>query len=136
MHMAVDEAGDQARAFEVDDEQLHQLYASAHIVVLPSRYESFGLVVVEAMMHGAAVLSTDIGGIAEVTRDGIDAVLVPPADAPALAAAMSALLDDPARRAALGDEARRRFLQHFDIARVAPAIVDMLRASIAAHQVG
>ena len=49
---------------------------------------------------------------------------------------MSALLDDPARRAALGDEARRRFLQHFDIARVAPAIVDMLRASIAAHQVG
>ena len=71
-----------------------------------------------------------------VTRDGIDAVLVPPADAPALAAAMSALLDDPARRAALGDEARRRFLQHFDIARVAPAIVDMLRASIAAHQVG
>ena len=121
---------------EVDDEQLHHLYASAHIVVLPSRYESFGLVVVEAMMHGAAVLSTDIGGIAEVTRDGIDAVLVPPADAPALAAAMSALLDDPARRAALGDEARRRFLQHFDIARVAPAIVDMLRASIAAHQVG
>ncbi|MBK9972972.1 MAG: glycosyltransferase family 4 protein [Acidimicrobiaceae bacterium] len=105
-------------------------------MVLPSRYESFGLVVVEAMMHGAAVLSTDIGGIAEVTRDGIDAVLVPPADSPALAAAMSALLDDPARRAALGDEARRRFLQHFDIARVAPAIVDMLRASIAAHQVG
>ena len=89
-----------------------------------------------AVLGLGAADGDDIGGIAEVTRDGIDAVLVPPADAPALAAAMSALLDDPARRAALGDEARRRFLQHFDIARVAPAIVDMLRASIAAHQVG
>ena len=121
---------------EVDDERLHHLYASAHIVVLPSRYESFGLVVVEAMMHGAAVLSTDIGGIAEVARHGIDAVLVPPADAPALASALNTLLDDSATRARLGEEARRRFLQHFDISTVAPAVVQMLRASIAAHRVG
>ncbi|MCU1500244.1 MAG: hypothetical protein JWM47_4197 [Acidimicrobiales bacterium] len=99
----------------VSDERLHELYTAAEIVVLPSRYESFGLVVVEAMMHGKPVVSTDTSGIRDVVRSGVDGVLVEPSDSLALATAIRALLADRVGAAVLGRAARTRFLEAFHV---------------------
>ncbi|MGZ4725156.1 MAG: glycosyltransferase, partial [Ilumatobacteraceae bacterium] len=110
----------------VDDEALDAAYRAADLVVLPSRYESFGLVMLEAMMHGKAVVSCDVGGIVEVVRDGVDGLLVAPADPVALARAIGELLDDPARRATMGRQGRKRFEQEFSI----PAAMRRFQAMI------
>ena len=99
----------------VDDATLDQLYRRADLVVLPSRYESFGLVMLESMMHGRPQVSCRVGGIREVVRDGIDGLLVEPQDPAALADAIAGLLDDPGRRAAMGREARLRYESEFTI---------------------
>lgn len=123
----------------VDDERLHALYAGADLVVLPSRYESFGLVMAEAMMHGRALVSCDTSGIRDVVRHDVDGVLVAPGDAAALEVAMRQLLSDPARRAALGAAARQRFVEAFHIDRFAErfdsfigrvSLLDASRASV------
>ena len=103
----------------VSDQELHRLYGQSDVVVLPSRYESFGLVMVEAMMHGKALVSCDTSGIRDVVRNGVDGLLVEPGDSRAVAAAMRDLLGDPARRAELGASARQRFLDVFHIDRFA-----------------
>jgi glycosyltransferase involved in cell wall biosynthesis len=79
------------------------LIAAAEVVVLSSHYEGFGLVLVEAMALGRAVVATDCpSGPSEIIRDGIDGFLVPPGDAACLAARLSSLLQDPGLRARLG----------------------------------
>ncbi len=103
----------------VSDSRLHELYAKADVVVLPSRYESFGLVVVEAMMHSRAVISCDTSGIRDVVRHGTDGILVAPGDSEALAKAIDELLANPGRRHELGVAARQRFLEDFHIDRFA-----------------
>lgn len=114
----------------VDDEELHRRYAAADVVVLPSRYESFGLVVVEAMMHGAAIVSSDVGGIREVGRSGVDCLLTPPGDPAALAAALRELVDHPERRVELGVRARERFETTFSIDRCAERVADLLHRTV------
>jgi len=75
--------------------------------------EPFGLVVVEAMLAGRAVVAAAAGGPAEIVEDGVTGLLTPPGDAEGLAAAVDRLLDDDALRARLGrtarDAARTRF---------------------------
>ncbi|CAM9674018.1 unnamed protein product, partial [Phaeothamnion confervicola] len=93
----------------VDDAELQQLYSTSHIVAVPSRYESFGLVMSEALMHGAALVSCDVGGIREFVRDGVDGLLVAPGDVPALAGALERLLDDDGELARFRAQARARF---------------------------
>jgi glycosyltransferase involved in cell wall biosynthesis len=89
------------------------LYAAMDIFVLPSRWEGLSLALVEAMGAGSAVVATDVGGNPEVVRDGRTGLLVPPADAGALAAAIGKLAGDPALRWSLGTaaaaDARDRF---------------------------
>ena len=61
------------------------LMAAADLVVLPSVAEAFGLVLTEALYLGTPVVATRVGGIPEIISDGIDGVLVPPANSEALA---------------------------------------------------
>lgn len=77
----------------VDRAQIRAILADCDVVVVPSRWaEPSGLTVLEGMAAGAAVVASDVGGIPETAGDG--AILVPPADVPALAAVLEALADD------------------------------------------
>ncbi len=96
-------------------------YNRAEIAVVPSLYEGFGLPAGEAMACGTPVVSTTGGALPEVVGDA--GVLVSPGDDRALAGAIGALLDDPARRRALGEAGRERIEQHFDWQRVAEGVV-------------
>jgi len=80
------------------------LYAAADVVVLPSVWEARSLTAQEAMRAGRPLVVADVGGLSELVGDG--AVLVPPGDPTALAAAVRRLLDDPAAAAELGARAR------------------------------
>ncbi len=79
------------------------------------RREPFGRVLIEAMALGKPLVAPREGGPRYIVADGETGLLVPPRDAEALAAAISALLDDPARRAAMGRAARARVDAVFDI---------------------
>jgi glycosyltransferase-like protein len=83
----------------VPDDELAGWYGAADALAFPSLKEGWGLVVLEAMSAGLPVVATDIPVFREYLTDGLDALLVPPADAAALAAAMTALMaDEPLRR--------------------------------------
>ena len=90
--------------------ELRRADVVVHSAVEP---EPFGLVVVEAMLAGRAVVAAAAGGPAEIVEDGVTGLLTPPGDAEGLAAAVDRLLDDDALRARLGrtarDAARTRF---------------------------
>lgn len=91
----------------------------AAAVLVPSLGEGFGMVALEAAERGRPVIASAVGGLPEIVDDGRTGVLVPRADAPALAAAIVALVRDPARAAALGRAARERALAEFSLARCA-----------------
>ncbi|HEX7586798.1 MAG TPA: glycosyltransferase, partial [Anaerolineae bacterium] len=83
-------------------EALPYYYASADVVVMPSLYESFGMVALEAMACGTPVVASDVGGLSYIVRDGETGFLVPEGDPRALADCLGQLLHDPALRARLG----------------------------------
>ena len=83
------------------------LLAIADVVVVPSRWEARALIVQEAMRAGRPLVATRTGGIPELTGEDA-AVLIPPGDPDALAAAVCAVLDDPQLAARLGQAARAR----------------------------
>ena len=89
----------------VATDELAALYAAADLFVLPSRYEGFGMAYAEAMAHGLPVIGTTGGAIPD-TVPADAGVLVPPGDAPALAAALRLLLESPAERDRLAAGAR------------------------------
>jgi glycosyltransferase involved in cell wall biosynthesis len=80
------------------------LLGAADVVVVPSRWEARALIVQEAMHAGRPVVASRVGGIPDLT--GAGALLVPPGDPAALAAAVTAVLDQPALAARLGRAAR------------------------------
>jgi glycosyltransferase involved in cell wall biosynthesis len=85
-------------------------------VVLPSRQEAFGRVLIEAMAAGVPVIASAVGGIPEVCVDGVTALLVPPADPEALAVAIALTLTDQAATAARVEAARADVRTRFDLA--------------------
>ncbi|MGE0713336.1 MAG: glycosyltransferase [Planctomycetota bacterium] len=97
----------------VRGEALVRLFRAADVVVVPSVYEPFGLVALEAMLCGAPVVVAGTGGLAEIVRHGQDGVVVPAGDGAALADALLALAADPALREALGAAGRRRAVDTF-----------------------
>lgn len=86
--------------------------AVAHTSVVA---EPFGRVVVEAMMCGRPVVATRGGGVTEIIRDGETGLLVPPADAPALAAALGRILTDPTLAEKLGKKGREDVMRRFSL---------------------
>jgi glycosyltransferase involved in cell wall biosynthesis/GT2 family glycosyltransferase len=99
----------------VDDAMRSTLYERCDVFVAPSRYESFGLVYLEAMSYGKPCVACDAGGAPRVVRDGETGVVVPVGDADRLAEALVELVQDPARRARLGEAGLRRVREHYSV---------------------
>ena len=96
-----------------------QILSHATVFACPSLYEPLGIVNLEAMACGSAVVGSRVGGIPEVVADGETGLLVPPGDPAALAEAINALVRDPARAARLGRRGRERAVAEFSWASVA-----------------
>jgi glycosyltransferase involved in cell wall biosynthesis len=90
-------------------EEVRRLLAEATVFVLPTRFESFGIAFLDAMVSGVPCVGSQVGAVPEIL-EGVG-VCVPPGDAQALATAIGALLDDPARRAAMAEAGKRRVLE-------------------------
>lgn len=93
-------------------QRLRLFYAAADVTVMPSYYESFGMVALEAMACGSPVVASRVGGLTTTVRDGVTGHLVPEGDAGALAARLAALLADRSARERLGREATRWASEH------------------------
>lgn len=103
----------------------------ADVFCAPSLHgESFGIVLLEAMAAGTPVVASNISGYAKVTRDGADAVLVPPGDATALAAALGRVLDDADCAAGLVASGTER-VADFSMAALAELYAGFYRDAIA-----
>lgn len=88
-----------------DQDALVGYYASAQAVIMPSHYESFGMVALEAMACGTPVIASEVGGLAFLVRDGETGFHVPDRDPEALAEKLQLIINDPELRAKLGQRA-------------------------------
>jgi glycosyltransferase involved in cell wall biosynthesis len=107
----------------VEHKDMPRHYQQADLFVLPSRRESFGLVLAEAMACGLPVVATTAGAIPEVVEDGATGLLVQPGDTRRLADAVNSLLEDPERMRDMGLKGRKRVEQTFTWDLVATRIV-------------
>jgi N-acetyl-alpha-D-glucosaminyl L-malate synthase BshA len=113
---------------KVDDFEC--LLQAADLALFTSESESFCLGILEAMFFGTPSVSTRVGGIPEVIEDNVTGVLVPLADAGALAAAVQDLIAHPARRIALGQAAQRRARERFGADVIVPRYESLYRRLI------
>ncbi len=98
--------------------ELEARFARAWVQVVPSRWaEPFGLVAVEAMMRGTAVVASAMGGLCEIVEHGHTGFLVPPNDPPVLGETLIAVLADRNKAEAMGDAGRDRAQTRFGLAR-------------------
>jgi len=121
-------------AGKVSDAELERQLARCDVFVAPSRYESFGLVFLEAMIFGKPVVGCRAGGMTEVIHEGVSGLLAEPGDAESLAAALTQLLTDPAKRAAMGQAGRARFLAHFTREKMTDRTLDFYREVLRAQE--
>jgi phosphatidylinositol alpha-1,6-mannosyltransferase len=124
----------------VPEDTLIGWYQHADVFALPSlnvgdRFEGFGLVVLEAGACGLPVVGTRGSGVEEAVIEGETGLLVPQDDAPALAAAITRLLDDPALRARMGETGRQHARQQ-DWSAVAARVRAVYESALAAHAAG
>jgi glycogen synthase len=96
-------------------------YAAADVVVVPSRYESFGLTALEAMIFAKPCVASQVGGLCEVVQDGETGRLIPPEDPAALASALLTLVRSEQLRRRMGASGRRLYDVRFTAAAMATA---------------
>lgn len=107
-----------------DQDTLAHYYAAAEMVVMPSHYESFGMVALEAMACGTPVVASKVGGLAFSVQDGETGFLVPGGDPAALAARIHQLLTDDQLRQRLGQQAAR-WARRYSWPAVAQQVLDV-----------
>ena len=103
----------------LEESLLPAAYSSADLFVLPSVWEVFGIVLLEAMGCGLPCVASDAGGIPEVVAEGGTGLLFPVRDPAALASRLRILVEDESLRRRMGAEARRRAVEVFDWDRIA-----------------
>jgi len=103
------------------DHTLAAMLAAVRAVVLPSRYEPFGMVALETAAAGAPLVASTAGGLGEVVRDGVTGLSFAPGDVPGIADAVCRVLDDPAGAARRAETARARLASEFDWNTIAAA---------------
>jgi len=111
------------------DGELPAAVAAADAVVLPSRYEPFGIVALEAAAAGAPLVTSTAGGLGELVEDGCTGVSFAPGDVAGIARAVRTVLDDPAAATVRATAARARLATDFDWQRIAAATADVYTAA-------
>ena len=99
-----------------NQDEVAQALGETDVFVLPSFAEGVPVVLMEAMAARVPVVTTRIAGVPELVEDGVSGLLVPPGDVQALTDALEALLNDPARRLAMGAAGRARVVADYDAA--------------------
>ena len=123
-------------AGRVDPRELPEVFGRAAVVAAPSLGgESFGIVLLEAMASGRPVVASSIPGYADVVRDGIDGILVPPGEPDALASALDQMLKDPGAAISMGVAGRER-ARRYDWPQVAAAVEKVYERAVAAPRMG
>ena len=130
---------EQARALGIEDRvrflgwraDLARIYAATNVFLLTSANEGTPVALIEAMASGVAGVSTDVGGVADVISSDALGLLAPAGDVERLSQAVAALLDDPARRAAVGAAARASVFSRYEVARLENDIVRVYRELLA-----
>jgi len=97
----------------VSPDELTAAYSACDIFVAPSRYESFGLIYLEAMMWGKPCIGTNAGGVPEVVEDKISGLIVNPGDSIELAHALCRLIEEPELQQRFGQASRAIYKQKF-----------------------
>lgn len=92
---------------------LEKAYKNCDIFVAPSRYESFGLIFIEAMSFGKPVIGCDVGGVSQIIKDGKNGLFAETGNAVSLANKIGQLIKDPELRRELGSNARETVEFHF-----------------------
>ena len=88
-----------------EQSSLPYYYSAAEVLIMPSHYESFGMVALEAMACGTPVVASQVGGLAFLIQDGVTGYVVPGGDPVALSERLTELISQPALRQKLGDQA-------------------------------
>jgi D-inositol-3-phosphate glycosyltransferase len=114
----------------VPQQELAQWYRAADLTVVPSHNESFGLVAIESQACGTPVVAANVGGLPTAVRDGVSGVLVAGHDPADYAAALRDLIDQPFRRAWMGEEAIRHAAR-FGWSATAAGLIEVYSRAIA-----
>jgi len=136
----IDKAQALAMELEIDDhvvfagwvggEKKAELLRRAQIYVLPSYNEGFPVSLLEAMSWQVPVISTRVGGIPELVRDGVDGFLINPGDRSALSSAIVKLAQDAELRQKMGAAARKQVERNFSKSAVLPKLEELYRSLI------
>jgi glycosyltransferase involved in cell wall biosynthesis len=112
-------------------QDVQALLRQVDVFVLTSRREAFGLVLLEAMQAGCAVVATRSGGPEAIVADGVNGLLAAIGDAPAIARGVTRLLQDDELRARLCDAARRSVIERYSLEVVADRVSDLYQDILA-----
>jgi glycosyltransferase involved in cell wall biosynthesis len=111
----------------VNQDKLLDLYRESDTLAMSSFAEGVPVVLMEAMSMEIPCIAPWVNGIPEIITHETDGLLVPPGDAEALARALARLMDDAELRRTLGQSARRKILEKFDLRRNTEHLADVFR---------
>ena len=114
--------------------RINQAYASARVFCLPTRFEPFGVVFLEAMHYALPVVAPRAWAVPEIVEDGVTGLTVDPDDVDALAGALIDLLSDLEKARTFGLAGKRRLEEHFSWARVVNRMTRALTAMLSPEQ--
>jgi len=109
---------------------IEDIMVSSKIFVLPSRWEGFGIVIIEAMSNMLPVIAANVGGIPELIENGKEGILVPPENPKALARVIDSLLEDDELRKKLSQAAYKKVKEKFSIKKYSAHMLSLYRSSI------
>jgi len=117
-------------------DEIEDYWQAADLGLLTSETESFCLSILEGMFFGCPSVARRVGGIPEVVEENVTGILVPSEDAGVLARAAQNLIEDPARRLAMGHAGRLRAAELFSAERIVPQYEALYRRCLSSQRRG